>query len=1234
MKWFKNLKVHTKLALGFALMIVFMGIIGVSGYRSVFTIQTKLDEIFQVRLPGFDYILEIDRDLYQLLVAERSMIFTDPLSDEFQNLLNFYEENLRQSEERWGKYKELPLTSQERAVLPQYEEAREAWKALSRQVVEQTQKTGFENKQGTINLSIGVVRENFDAMRAHLDQLTEINLQIAEQAHQTAQQTYQATQMNLLIFTALGIGVGLGLALLISRGITNPLKQAVQISQQIADGNLPETIDVQSRDETGQLLLAMQQMTARIRQVLQETNTLYQSVQQGNLDARGNAEQFTGGWRELVSGVNHLLEAFVTPFKTTAETLEQVSRGDIPEKITEDYQGDFNLIKRSINRLIESVHETTRIAEEIAEGNLELQITPRSETDRLMNAMSTMLKKLQAVLSEVNELIQSVQKGRLDLRGSAENYSGGWSELIIGINELIGAFVSPINVTAEYIERISQGDLPEKISEEYQGDFNEIKNNLNRCLDVLSALISAMNTMYAEQKAGDYETRIDINQFSGIYKEVAHGYNEAVGLHVKNFLTILNILSQYAEGDFTPRLEQLPGKQVLANERMDLLRTNLRNLIDDTDMLVQAALAEQFTTRADISRHQGDFRKIVEGINNTLDLVVEKVFWYEQMLDSLPWPLSVTDMDMKWTFINKAAEQLTGLKRKQVIGQQCSNWNADICNTERCGIAMLRRGTPTSFLRQPGLDKDFQVDATYITNVQGERIGHIELVQEITATRRRKEYQDAEVQRLAQNLESLARGDLSFKIEIAEADQYTTEVRENFVQINTNLLQVKESISALVHEAGKLTEAAVQGDLSVRGHVDQFGGDYARIVQGINNTLDAVIEPLNMAAAYVDRISKGDLPEKITAEYYGDFNQIKENLNLLLDAMHEITHLADEMAQGHLAIEVKERSANDLLMRNLNQMLQRLNEVVVAVKEASTNVAYSSQQMSSSAQQMSEGATQQAASAEEASSSMEQMAANIRQNADNALQTEKIALKAARDAQESGRAVSETVSAMRTITDQITLIEDIAGQTRLLSLNATIEAARAAEHGRGFAVVAAEVRALAERSQVAANEIMTVASSSLQIAENAGELLKKLVPDIQKTAELVQEISAASREQYTGSEQINKAIQQLDQVIQQNASISEEMASTAESLESQAEQLQETMAFFEVNETITEPKQVKQQEKPHPFHQPTLKTHQTQGARKKLDNSKKKNLASRYVLGMQEQESTSQDEQDREFERY
>lgn len=277
---------------------------------------------------------------------------------------------------------------------------------------------------------------------------------------------------------------------------------------------------------------------------------------------------------------------------------------------------------------------------------------------------------------------------------------------------------------------------------------------------------------------------------------------------------------------------------------------------------------------------------------------------------------------------------------------------------------------------------------------------------------------------------------------------------------------------------------------------------------------------------------------------------------------------SNELARGNLdaKLDVDQKDEIGILGKAMQDMQNRLRQIVGDVQSASDNVAAGSQELSSSSEEMSQGATEQAASVEEISSSMEQMGATIRQNSDNASQTEKIATQAAKDAEEGGKVVYEAVDAMRQIADKISIIEEIARQTNLLALNAAIEAARAGDAGRGFAVVASEVRKLAERSQNAAAEIIDLSGSSVQVAESAGQKLKQIVPSIQKTAELVQEIAASSKEQDSGVKQINQAIQQLDQVIQQNASAAEEMSATAEELSSQAEQLQSTMSFFRLEQ--------------------------------------------------------------------
>jgi methyl-accepting chemotaxis protein len=640
------------------------------------------------------------------------------------------------------------------------------------------------------------------------------------------------------------------------------------------------------------------------------------------------------------------------------------------------------------------------------------------------------------------------------------------------------------------------------------------------------ALLNEIMRLVDASKEGRLTERGRATLFNGPDRELIQGVNEMLDAILLPIGEGNRILAQISAGKIDELITQsYKGDHERMKTAVNNVAVVLQGLQKEMARLTVASHQGQLSERGKPEQFAGAYAEIVRGVNEMLDAILLPIGEGNRILgqisegkiDELIAQTYKGDHEKMKVAVNNVAVVLQSLQKEM----------------DRLTVAshegqLSERGKPEQFAgAYAGIVRGVNemLDAILLPIGEGNRI-------------------------LAQISEG--------KIDELIAQIYKGDHEKMKLAVNN----VAEVLQSLHKGFTRLTQSALEGNLSDRGKSDLFRGAFAEIVHDVNGILNAVITPLNVSAKYVEQISKGDIPAQITDTYHGDFNTIKNNLNTLIGAMNDITGAAEQIAGGNLTVTLKERSAEDKLMQALVAMVGGLTRTVTDIRSIAGEVAAASQSISTASVQVSKGASSQAAAAEEASSSMEEMVSNIKQNADNAQQTDKIANKSAKDAQESGKSVLEAVAAMKEIANKISIIEEIARQTNLLALNAAIEAARAGEHGKGFAVVAAEVRKLAERSQKAAGEINQLSTTTLRVSEKSGEMLEKLVPDIQRTAELVQEISAASKEQDTGSEQINKALQQLEQVIQQNASAAEEMASTTEELTGQSEQLVSALSFF------------------------------------------------------------------------
>ena len=566
----------------------------------------------------------------------------------------------------------------------------------------------------------------------------------------------------------------------------------------------------------------------------------------------------------------------------------------------------------------------------------------------------------------VNEFIDFADNKALTFKTNAHNAEQSSLRILlilvllaVTITIILSIYITrsitvPLNDVTQATLDIARGKFNVNVNFTQKDELGELLTAIKSVGKILIDFNTEMNHMSSEHELGDIDAMIPVEKFEGAYKTMAEGVNKSVKLHVDNILLILDIAASYADGDFSPVLKKLPGKQIIANERMDLLRKNLMNIMTELNNLITAS-------------------------------------------------------------------------------------------------------------------KD--------------------------------------------------------------------------------------------------------GKLQTRGNENNYAGDWKKMISGINAMLDEILLPIQEGNRVLKLISKGNLTERVELSLNGEHRDMQNAVNGVRQWLVKMIDSIKLIANGDLDVNIKKLSDKDELSETLNTMISSLKEIVSEVNLSAENVAAGSGQMSSAANIIASGANEQAASAEEVSASINQMLAGIRTNVKNAKDTEIMSRKAATDIEQSSGAVLETVEAMKSIAQKISIISDIAEKTDILAINAAIEAARAGESGKGFAVVAGEVRKLAEKSQKAAIEINDLSENSVKIAEVSGGQLVQIIPNIKDNAELVRKITLSSEEQEVGANQINSAMTQLAQVTQQNTTNSEELSTGSEELAAQAEQLKDIMSFFKFSNSGTVRKQ-------------------------------------------------------------
>ncbi len=897
------------------------------------------------------------------------------------------------------------------------------------------------------------------------------------------------------------------------------------------------------------LAAALNTSVGVVNALVADADMLAKAAVEGKLATRADATKHQGDFRKIVQGVNDTLDAVIGPLNVAANYVDQISKGAIPAKITDTYNGDFNVLKNNLNTCIDAVN---------------------------------------ALVADANMLAKAAVEGKLATRADATKHEGDFRKIVQGVNGTLDAVIGPLNVAANYVDQISKGAIPAKITDTYNGDFNVLKNNLNTCIDAVNALVADAKMLSVAAVEGKLATRADASKHQGDFGKIVQGVNDTLNAVIGPLNVAGNYVDQISKGAIPAKITDN------YNGDFNILKNNLNTCIDavnalvaDANMLAKAAVEGRLATRADATKHQGDFRKIVQGVDDTLDAVIGPLNVAANYVDQIAKgdiPAKITDsyngdFNVLKNNLNACIEAIN----QQADAAQAiaaGDFSAKIhVRSENDAVAKslvkvievlqalqrellrLTEASKEGQLSERGKAEQFQgayaevlrgvnvmLDAILIPIGEGNRVlglirgGNLRERVEIACKGDHEKMKQAIngvhgwLEGLIAYVKGVANGDLTVQMDKASRDD----------QIHEWLMLLKSNIGALVADANVLVQAAVEGRLATRADATKHQGDYRKIVEGVNNTLDAVIGPLNVAANYVDQISKGAIPAKITDTYNGDFNVLKNNLNTCVDAVNALVADANMLSvaavEGRLATRADAskhqgdfrkivQGVNDTLdavitpLNNIKEVIDALgrNDMSVSLKgeyrgdflalkeaferalmeingtlhqivDAVEQVGQSAEQLKAASQNMASTSQEQSSSVEEVTSSVEETDTQVKANTDAANTANQLVMGTSQAANAGQTKMGAMTTAMNEINASaqniakiIKVIDEIAFQTNLLALNAAVEAARAGQHGRGFAVVAQEVRNLAGRSAKAARETAELIENSVkQVAGGVG----------------------------------------------------------------------------------------------------------------------------------------------------